>query len=229
MIPPQIIYEDEGLIAVNKASGISVGGERWDGDAGRLDKILEQFLAERGGAGVPEKLYRVHRIDKETSGVVVFAKNAAAHRELSSAFESRSVQKIYTAVVHGRPAWPGGGISCKLPLLPDGNKRHLTIVDKYRGKPSETRFSLILSAGNYAVIEARPATGRTHQIRVHLAALGHPIVCDQLYGKNNRSGNEKGVRLSSFKRNWRGDALEEKPLLSRLGLHALTLILPRRG
>ncbi|MDR2209883.1 MAG: RNA pseudouridine synthase [Spirochaetaceae bacterium] len=225
-----ILYEDGDIVAVNKASGISVGGERWEDQVPRLDRILAKALSGAGETPGPEearggaRLYTVHRIDKDTSGLVVFAKNAGAHRTLSGAFESRRVEKIYTAVVHGRPPWPGGTILCKFPLLPNGNKRHLTIIDKYRGKPSVTGFRLLLSAGNYSVIEAQPSTGRTHQIRVHLAALGHPVVCDSLYGKN--TGNKRGVYLSSFKRKWRGDAFEEKPLLRRLGLHAHRLTLP---
>jgi 23S rRNA-/tRNA-specific pseudouridylate synthase len=107
-----------------------------------------------------------------------------------------------------------------LPLVPNGNKRHLTIIDKYRGKPSRTTFRFLGSAGNYSVLEALPETGRTHQIRVHLAALGHPVVCDELYG------NSKPVLLSAIKRGWRGDPVEEKPLLSRLGLHAAELFIP---
>jgi RluA family pseudouridine synthase len=211
-----IIYEDENIIAVNKASGISVGGERWEESAQRLDRLLA------GGDRV--KLYTVHRVDKETSGLVVFAKNAETHKQLSGAFESRLVEKTYTAIIHGRPAWPGGSTECALPLLPNGNKKHLTIIDKYRGKPSQTNFSLLLAVGNYSIVEARPVSGRTHQIRVHLAALGHPVVCDPLYGKKTRGG--EGVYLSSFKRNWRGDSQEEKPLLARLGLHAAKLVLP---
>jgi 23S rRNA-/tRNA-specific pseudouridylate synthase len=83
---------------------------------------------------------------------------------------------------------------------------------------------VIVSAGNYTAVEAKPATGRTHQIRAHLAALGHPIACDPLYGRKGK--NDRGIFLSSFKRNWRGDAFAERPLLARLGLHALKLEIP---
>jgi 23S rRNA pseudouridine1911/1915/1917 synthase len=221
--PYTIIYEDTNIIAVNKTSGISVGGERWEENAPRLDKLLSARCEAEASAA---KLFTVHRIDKDTSGLVVFAKNAETHKKLSAAFESGAVGKNYTAVVHGRPLWPGGTADCSLPLAPDGDKQHRTIIDKYRGKPSFTGFRLLLSAGNYSVVEARPQTGRTHQIRVHLAALGHPVTCDPLYGRHRRSGTEEGVYLSSFKRNWRGDALDERPLLARLGLHAARLALP---
>jgi 23S rRNA pseudouridine1911/1915/1917 synthase len=137
---------------------------------------------------------------------------------LSAAFEGRQVAKSYIAVVRGRPSWKE--TECDLALVPNGNKQHHTIVDKYRGKPSLTRFRLLGSAGNYSVLEAYPETGRTHQIRVHLAALGHPVICDELYGKN------KPVLLSAIKRGWRGDPLEERPIISRLGLHAAELFIP---
>jgi RluA family pseudouridine synthase len=220
-----IIHEDDSIIAVNKAPGIAVAGERWDEDAPRLDLLLKQDIAARGEQSKGEELFVVHRIDKETSGLVIFAKNRAAHKDLSLAFEKRQVGKTYIAVIHGRPAWPEGKASCDLPLVPDGNKKHHTVIDHYRGKASLSRFTLRFSAGNYSVVEAAPETGRTHQIRVHLSALGHPIVCDPLYGKHARSGTEEGVYLSSFKRNWRGDEHEERPLLARLGLHALRLAL----
>ena len=210
--PYTIMYEDARIIAVNKAAGVSVGGDRWDDAKERLDRLI---AGKTGYANI----FTVHRIDQDTSGLVVFAKDAEIHRLLSRAFEGREAEKRYIAVVHGRPPW--NETSCDLPLVPNGNKRHLTIIDKYQGKKSLTRFSLLGSAGNYSVLEARPETGRTHQIRVHASALGFPLVCDPLYGTG------KPVLLSSFKRNWQGDPLEEKPLLSRLGLHAAELVLPR--
>jgi RluA family pseudouridine synthase len=206
-----LIFDNQQFIAVNKASGVSIGGDRWDESKERLDRILERDLK------IP-KIFTVHRIDKETSGLVIFAKDRETHRGLSMAFEQRKITKKYVVIVHGRPSWKE--TVCDLALVPNGNKKHLTIIDKFRGKESITRFICKSNAGNYSVLEALPETGRIHQIRVHLTALGHPVVCDSLYG------NEKPVFLSSFKRGWKGDPHEEKPLLSRLGLHALELTLP---
>lgn len=211
-----IIYEDEFLAAVNKAPGLAVGGDRWDSSKERLDRLLSDQMG---------RVYTVHRIDQDTSGLVVFAKDRETHAWLSGAFETRRVEKRYIAVVHGRVSW--SETSCDVPLVPNGDKLHRTIIDKYRGKKSLTRFRSLGGAGNYGVVEALPQTGRTHQIRVHLASLGHPVVCDALYG--SASGIE-GVYLSSFKRGWRGERLDERPLLGRLGLHAASLALPaRRG
>ncbi len=210
-----VIFENEYIIAVNKAAGISVGGDRWDEARERLDKLVAELIKP------PAKILTVHRIDCDTSGLVVFAKNEEAHRRLSIAFEGRDVNKRYIAIVHGRPSWQE--TACDLPLIPNGNKLHQTIIDKYQGKKSLTRFVLLGSAGNYSVIEALPETGRTHQIRVHAAALGHPVVCDSMYGKG------KPVMLSEIKRKWHGDPYDEKPLLARLGLHAAELAVPKES
>ena len=215
-IPPfTIIYEDDNIIAVNKAAGVLVGGDRWVTGPEESRERLDRLIA---GIVPGSKIFVVHRIDRETSGLVVFAKNWESHRELSLAFQRRDAVKRYIAVVHGRPPWRE--TACDLPLVPNGNKQHQTIIDKYRGKQSLTRFKLVCGAGNYSVLEAWPETGRTHQIRVHAAALGFPVVCDTLYGRS------KPVLLSGIKKNWRGDRLDEKPLLARLGLHAESLSLP---
>jgi RluA family pseudouridine synthase len=206
-----IIFQDEHLIAVNKASGISIGGDRWDESKERLDRLIESDLK------IP-KIFTVHRIDKETSGLIIFAKDKETHRNLSVAFEQREIVKRYILIVNGRTSWKE--TTCCLALVPNGNKKHMTIIDKYRGKESITHFKFLLSAGHYTVLEAQPETGRIHQIRVHAAALGHTVVCDEIYGKLSP------IKLSSFKRGWRGDPHEERPLLSRLGLHALELTLP---
>ncbi|MFP3090544.1 RluA family pseudouridine synthase [Treponema sp. TIM-1] len=218
--PFTLVYEDDFITVVDKAPGIGVGADRWDDTRERLDRILAAYYAEKAADPTipPPRLFTVHRIDRETSGLVVFARDGETHKRLSAAFETRQVTKQYLAVVHGRPSWTE--TSCELSLVPNGDKRHRTIIDQYRGKKSQTRFRLLLSAGNYSLVEALPATGRTHQIRVHLASLGHPVVNDPLYG------SLKPVFLSSFKRGWQGDPLEEKPLLARLGLHAAQLILP---
>ena len=209
-----IIYEDENIVAVNKSSGIAVSPDRWDPSKARLDKLVAEYLHI-------QKIYTVHRIDRETSGLVVFTKDPESHKSLSMAFENRKIRKRYIAAVHGRPSWKE--TICDLALVPNGNKQHHTIIDKYRGKKSLTTFRVLGSAGNYSILEALPETGRTHQIRVHLAILGHPIVCDGLYGR------DKPVLLSSFKRNWQGNPQEERPLISRLGLHAAELFIPGYG
>lgn len=199
-----VIYEDDDIIVLNKRSGILIAADRYNKDAPRLDLLAEEQFG---------KIYAVHRIDKDTSGIIVYARNPEAHKNLSLQFENRKVHKTYHALVYGHPMWET--LYVDLALQPDGDARHRTVVNKKYGKQSVTDFRLIGNCGPYSWIEAKPLTGRTHQIRVHLQANGLSIVCDPLY-----SGNQKPVRLSEIKKKWNGDEEEERPLLSRLALHA---------
>jgi len=200
----KVIFADENLIVLNKRSGILIAADRYNPEAPRLDLLAEKEFG---------KLYAVHRIDKDTSGLIVYARTPEAQRNISIQFEKREVKKTYHALVYGHPMWEE--LHVELPLLPDGDARHRTVVNKRFGKPSVTDFKLLGICGSFSWIEARPQTGRTHQIRVHLAENGISIVCDPLY-----SGNQKPIRLSEIKHKWNGNEEEERPLLSRLALHA---------
>jgi RluA family pseudouridine synthase len=200
-----IMYEDENLLVVNKPSGLLSAPDRYDPDAPVVSRELE---AAHG------RLWPVHRLDKDTSGALLFARDEDAHKALSIAFEFAQVHKTYRAVARGRPSWTV--TSCELPLMPDGDRLHRTIIDG-TGKPSVTDFTVLGVHGQLAIVEAFPRTGRTHQIRVHLAALGYPVVCDPLYGDG------EPLFLSKEKRRWKGDPHSERPLISRTALHAFRI------
>ncbi len=208
-----VIYNDDDIVVLNKKSGLLVAQDRYDVEAPRLDLEAEKEFGT---------LFAVHRIDKDTSGLVIYAKNAEAHKNLSMQFQEHTVRKTYHCLVNGHPLWKEEIV--KLPLLPDGDARHRTVVNKRNGKYSETSFEVVGNCGPYTWIVAHPKTGRTHQIRAHLQTTGFPIVCDPLY-----SGNQKPVRLSDFKKKWNGDTEEERPLLSRLALHAYSIEIKHPG
>jgi len=199
-----VIHSDEQIIVLNKKSGLCVAADRYDEDAPRLDLLAQEEFGE---------LFAVHRIDKDTSGIVVYARNAEAHKNLCAQFAGRNVHKVYHCLVRGRPLWQD--LKVNLPLMPDGDARHRTVVSKTHGKPSITDFRFIGACGPFSWLEARPLTGRTHQIRAHLNANNLSIVCDPLY-----SGNQRGVYLSELKKRYNGDLEMERPLIDRLALHA---------
>ncbi len=172
-----ILYEDDGLIVVNKPAGLlSVPGRYCD----RADSVLTRLqLTQPEGAC----LKPVHRLDQDTSGVLVLARTAAAHRHLSQQFQERQVTKVYDALLDGVPAQPVGVID--LPLWGDPAHRPRQAVDWQRGKPSQTQYQVIDQRGNTTRVTFQPVTGRTHQIRVHAAhpqGLNAPIQGDRLYG-----------------------------------------------
>jgi RluA family pseudouridine synthase len=173
----KILYEDQYLIVVDKPAGLSVLPDGWEKDSEYLVKMLEE---ESG------KVFIVHRLDKITSGVMVFARDAETHRALNIQFENHGAQKTYHAILEGNPKWEEK--TAKHPLRANVGHKHRTMVDDKNGKPSETRFRVMKRYPESALVEAKPMTGRTHQIRVHAYALGYPLVEDVLYGARDLYG-----------------------------------------
>ena len=165
-----ILYEDADLLVVNKPAGIPVVPDGWETDSPCLVKMLEEHLG---------KIWVIHRLDKVTSGVIVFACNAQAHRKMSMLFEGRQVSKAYHTIAKGVPAWDLH--TARHPLRSDAGHKHRTVVDSARGKASETNFQVLERFKGFSLLKAIPTTGRTHQVRVHIAALGFPILGDSLY------------------------------------------------
>jgi RluA family pseudouridine synthase len=147
--------------------------------------------------------------------VIVFARTAQAHRSLNTQFAKRVAAKLYHALVRGAVEWQEKLV--ELPLRPDGDRKHRTVIDPASGKPAATQLRLLERFRDYSLVEAEPKTGRTHQIRAHLAAIGHPIVGDALYGDGH------GLLLSDLKPGYKGEKSAQAPLLGRLGLHARSL------
>jgi RluA family pseudouridine synthase len=165
----------------------------------------------------------VHRLDRETSGVLVLARQGEVHRSLNRQFETRSVKKAYLALSVGEPPWEERTV--RLPLRADGDRQHRTVVDPQRGKRAITHLRVLQRFGRFTWMEVLPETGRTHQIRAHLAALKLPIAVDALYGDG------RPIYLSAIKPHDRKPSERvERPLLDRLGLHAhtLTFVHPQR-
>jgi RluA family pseudouridine synthase len=184
-----IIHEDDQLIVVNKPAGLSVLPDGWEKDSEYLVKQLEEQFGNPSTRPVGQsgqRIFIVHRLDKITSGVMVFARDAETHRALNNQFEKHEAQKTYHAIVEGNPKWEEK--VAKHPLRANVGHKHRTMVDEKHGKPSETRFRVIKRYPESALVEAKPMTGRTHQIRVHAYALGHPLVEDTLYGARDMYG-----------------------------------------
>jgi 23S rRNA pseudouridine1911/1915/1917 synthase len=201
----EIVHEDDHLVVLNKPANLLVLPDRYNV---KLPNLYGIFTEELG------KIFVVHRLDKETSGLIVFAKTAEAHAALNEQFEGRSVEKFYEALVVGVPANSEGTID--LPLGERTRDRGVVKVDRKAGKRSVTRYKVLEQFDGFAHLEARPATGRTHQIRVHLQAIGMPILADRLYGDG------RGFYLSRVKPGYKIQG-EEKPLLDRAALHAASI------
>ncbi len=206
-----ILFEDDRILLINKPSGISVTADR----SGKPDIL--QLLTKQ--LSPPEPLRLVHRLDKETSGVLLIAKHKEAQSRYSRLFAKRKVQKLYLAVVNGPLAYTGGSI--KDPIARSQRNPRAMHIHPRLGKPAHTIWKQLADFGELSLVAAQIVTGRTHQIRIHFSHRKMPLAIDSVYGAANP------LMLSSFKYNYRQKpGRDESPMIDRLTLHAYQLTIP---
>ena len=239
-IPLDIIYEDDDLAVINKPAGMMVhagaGATDDDRNRGTLVNALLHRFAQLSAVGGETRPGIVHRLDKETSGLILVARNDVAHRNLAKQFSGREVKKRYIALVHGWPERPRGTISTVISR--DAIRRIRMTTRGSGGRTAVTHYEvrerIDSPYGKFALVDVRIETGRTHQIRVHMASIGHPVVGDTLYGAAGVLRSSAAPRKASRKRNAREHeastvAPEVQPGALRLNrnfLHAAAVELP---
>ncbi len=196
-----ILYENDDVLAVNKPSGLSTLDDRID-TSNVLLLIKKSY----------PQIQNCHRLDKYTSGVLLFAKNPETYRAVSLKFQNREIKKVYHAVAHGNTDFVNVEVDVPLVIKPAGN----VFFDYKHGKESKTIFTTLRNYKMCSLLECIPITGRKHQIRVHLKYLKHPIVSDVAYGGEQ-------FFLSSIKKKYKRSEREERPLIDRMALHAYSL------
>jgi 23S rRNA pseudouridine1911/1915/1917 synthase len=201
-----IIFENDDFVAVNKPSGLLTIPDRE-----QTEKSLKEFLIDKYG-----NIYVVHRLDKDTSGLVVFAKNETTHKYLCKIFEERKVEKFYMGIVVGEPVEKTGMIEA--PITDHLTRKGVMTVHR-SGKESQTGYEVLDANPNFSLVCFQLFTGRTHQIRVHAKEIGHPLACDPLYGDG------KSIFLSAIKKNYKLSKHddEERAIINRLALHSYKL------
>jgi 23S rRNA pseudouridine1911/1915/1917 synthase len=204
---PEILYEDDHIILVNKPADLLTIPDRFDAAKPSLYGHLNSIYG---------KVFIVHRLDRETSGIIIFAKNEDAHRHLSIQFEKHETDKIYLTLLDGVLHQDTGEID--KPIAPHISVPGRQVIAK-RGKASLTLYKVIEKFKHFTLAEANIKTGRTHQVRVHFQSIGYPLAVDSLYGRRNTlllsEIKSKGVKLGKFE--------EERPIMSRTTLHAFRL------
>lgn len=173
-----IVYEDADVVAVNKPAGMTVHPGAGHADGTLVNALLAQ-VSDLSGIGGVERPGIVHRLDKDTSGIILVAKNDVAHRELARQFKEREMRKTYVALVRGYPT-PAEAVIDAAIARDTRNRKRMAVSEGGRG--ARTGYKVIEMLEGCSLVEAHPETGRTHQIRVHMASVGHPIIGDALYG-----------------------------------------------
>jgi 23S rRNA pseudouridine1911/1915/1917 synthase len=205
-IAPEIIFENEHFVALNKPAGMLSIPDRIQSEPSLKDLLIQKYGS----------IFTIHRLDKETSGIILFAKDETTHKYFSKQFEERSVEKFYMGLVHGSLPNKSGTIDA--PIMEHPIFKGQMVVNK-NGKDSVTDYEVIEDLSKYSLVRFQLHTGRTHQIRVHAKNMGHPLVCDPLYGDG------KPVLLSTIKKKFKLSKhdQEERPLLNRVALHSYQL------
>ena len=185
-IPLKVVFEDQHLIVIDKPAGLVVHPAAGNPDGTLVNALLHHCAGQLSGIGGVARPGIVHRIDKDTSGLLVGAKSDAAHEGLAKQFADHSIERVYLALVNGQPNPREGTISAKVGRS-DANRKKMAVLpkDSSRGKHAITHYKVVRMMDGCALVECRLETGRTHQVRVHLASIGHALVGDPVYGRAN--------------------------------------------
>ena len=232
-IPLEILYEDDALAVVNKPADMVVHPSRghW---SGTLVSALAYKYDELSSVRGPERPGSVHRLDRDTRGVILIAKNNVSHARLADLFQTKKIHKEYFAIVSGVPSFDSDVIDLPIGHHPKNREKMTIARNDPEAKPAVTRFEVLERFRGFSTVRALPQTGRTHQIRVHLAHVGTPVLCDKLYGgfASLTLGEIAGKRGAPAKpRGGESAADFEAPVLERQALHArrLTFTHPETG